>query len=261
MTTTATHAPGTFCWADLGTTDPAAAKRFYAALFDWSSEDRPMGNGQFYTMFDVGGRHIGALYPQPDDQKAAGIPPNWLSYLAVENADAAAARATQLGGKVCAAPFDVQEAGRMAVVQDPTGAVFAIWEARNHLGAGVIGEPGAICWNELMTSDVARAGEFYRGLFGWGENTMPMEKFTYTTFMRGDQMAGGMMPVLPEWGPMASHWGIYIQTDDVDASAARAGQLGATVVAPPADIPQVGRFAMIRDPQGGMFSLFKPLQR
>jgi len=260
MTVMATHAPGTFCWADLGTTDPAAAKRFYAGLFGWSFDDRPMGPDQFYTMCDIGGKHVAALYPQQDDERSAGIPPHWQAYIAVDSADKAAARATELGGKLLAPPFDVFEAGRMAVVQDPTGAVIALWEARNHAGAGMVGDPGAIVWNELATGDTAKAAAFYSGLFGWTGEEMKMEKFTYTTFKLGDQMAGGMMPILPEWRGMPPNWGIYFAVENVDASAAKAEQLGGTISSPPADIPGVGRFAVVRDPQGAMFSLFKPAQ-
>jgi len=126
MSTTATHAPGTFSWADLGTPDPAAAKRFYTGLFGWTFEDRPISDGEYYTIFDVGGKSVAALYNQMADQRAAGIPPHWLSYVSVESADQAASRAAELGGTVLAPAFDVMEAGRMAVVQDPTGGVLAV---------------------------------------------------------------------------------------------------------------------------------------
>jgi predicted enzyme related to lactoylglutathione lyase len=259
MTVIATHAPGTFCWADLGTTDTAAAKRFYTGLFGWSFEDRPMAGDEYYTMLELRGKHVGALYPQQEDERTAGIPPHWLCYIAVDSADKAAARAAELGGTVLAPPFDVLDAGRMSIIRDPEGAVVALWEARNHPGAGVLGEPGAMCWHELATRDTARAGDFYGALLGWTRETMPMEKFTYTVFRRGEQMAGGMMPIMAEWGAMPPNWGVYFAADDVDASAARAEELGGKICSPPTDIPGVGRFAVIQDPQGAMFSLFRPL--
>ena len=259
MTVTATHAPGTFCWADLGTTDTAAAKRFYTGLFGWSFEDRPMGD-QYYTMLELHGKHVGALYPQQEDERSAHIPPHWMCYIAVESADKTAARAAELGGTVLAPPFDVYEAGRMAIIRDPDGAVVALWEARNHPGAGVLGEPGAMCWHELATQNPERAGEFYGALLGWSREDMPMEKFTYTTFKRADQMAGGMMPILAEWGPMPPHWGVYFAVENVDDSAARVEELGGKICTPAADIPGVGRFAVVQDPQGATFSLFRPLQ-
>lgn len=258
MSTTATHAPGTFSWADLGTPDPAAAKRFYTGLFGWSFEDRPISDGEYYTIFDVGGKSVAALYNQMADQKAAGIPPHWLSYVSVESADQAAARAAELGGTVLAPAFDVMEAGRMAVIQDPTGGVLAVWEARKYPGAGVLGEAGALCWNELCTRDPARAAKFYGDLFGWGHEAMPMPGFEYTVFKRGDQPAGGAMPIQAEWGEMPPHWSVYFAVEDCDACAATATKLGGAVLSPPTDIPGVGRFAVLRDPQGANFSVLQP---
>lgn len=259
MTVTATHAPGTFCWADLGTADTAASKRFYTDLFGWSFEDRPMGNGQYYTMLELRGRPVAALHPQREDERSAGTPPHWLCYIAVESADQSAARAGELGGTVLAPPFDVFDAGRMSIIRDLDGAVVALWEARNHPGAGLLGEPGAMCWHELLTRDTARAGEFYGSLLGWTRESTPMEKFIYTMFKRGEQMAGGMMPILPEWGDMPPNWGVYFAVADVDATAARAEELGGKILSPAADIPGIGRFAVIQDPQDATFSLFRPL--
>lgn len=258
MSATAAHAPGTFSWADLGTTDPAAAKRFYTGLFGWSFEDRPISDGEYYTIFDVGGKSVAALYSQMADQRAAGTPPHWLSYVSVESADQAASRAAELGGTVLAPAFDVMEAGRMAVVQDPTGGVLAVWEARKYPGAGLLGEPGALCWNELYTRDPARAAEFYGDLFGWAHETMPMPGFEYTVFKRGGQGAGGAMPIQAEWGDMPPHWSVYFAVEDCDARAASAARLGGTVLRPPADIAGVGRFAVLQDPQGATFSVLQP---
>jgi predicted enzyme related to lactoylglutathione lyase len=257
MTTTITHAPGTFSWADLGTPDPAAARRFYTGLFGWGFEDRPISGGEYYTIFDVGGKSVAALYSQMADQRAAGVPPHWLSYVSVESADRSAARAGELGGSVLAPAFDVMEAGRMAVIQDPTGGFLAVWEPRAYPGAGLLGEPGALCWNELCTRDPARAGEFYGDLFKWGRETMPMPGFEYTVFKRGDQPAGGCMAIQPEWGEMPPHWDVYFAVEDCDACAATAGRLGGTVIKAPADIPGVGRFAVLRDPQGAVFSVLQ----
>ena len=258
MSTTATHAPGTFSWADLGTPDPAAAKRFYTGLFGWSFEDRPISNGEYYTIFDVGGKSVAALYNQMADQRAAGIPPHWLSYVSVESADQAATRAGELGGTVLAPAFDVMEAGRMAVIQDPTGGVLAVWEPRKSPGAGLLGEAGALCWNELCTRDPGRAATFYGALFGWAPEAMAMPGFEYTVFKRGDQPAGGAMPIQAEWGDMPPHWSVYFAVEDCDACAATATRLGGSVLTPPTDIPGVGRFAVLRDPQGANFSVLQP---
>src|SRR4051795_3797697 len=257
MSTTATHAPGTFSWADLGTPDPAAAKRFYTGVFGWGFEDRPISGGEYYTIFDVGGKSVAALYSQMADQRAAGVPPHWLSYVSVESADRSAARAGELGGSVLAPAFDVMEAGRMAVIQDPTGGILAVWEPRAHPGAGLLGEAGALCWNELCTRDPGRAATFYGGLFGWVDEAMAMAGFEYTVFKRGDQPVGGAMPIQPEWGDMPPHWSVYFAVEDCDACATSAGRLGGTVIKAPADIPGVGRFAVLRDPQGAVFSVLQ----
>ena len=252
-----THAPGRFCWADLGTTDPAGAKRFYTGLFGWSFEDRPMGDGSFYTMFLLNGKSVAALYPQDAQQQAMGIPPNWLSYIAVESAAQAAERTRGLGGTVLMDAFDVLDVGRMAMIQDPTGAVVALWEPRRHQGAEVIEEPNTLCWNELATTDTTRAGAFYSGLLGWQPERQQYGPIDYTIFKQGERMNGGMMEIAPDWGPVPPHWLVYFAVDDCDATAAAAGRLGGSVQMPPSDIPGVGRFAMLKDPQGATFAIIK----
>jgi predicted enzyme related to lactoylglutathione lyase len=242
---------------DLGTSDTAAAKRFYTGLFGWTVEDRPMGNGAFYTMLFSGGRSVAALYQQDSQQQAMGIPPNWLSYISVESADRSAALAGKLGGTVLMEPFDVLDVGRMAMIQDPTGAVVALWEPRTHQGAEVVEEPNTLAWNELETGDTARAAAFYAGLLGWGAESSHYGTTDYTIFRQGERMTGGMMAIPSEWGPVPPHWLVYFAVADCDAAAAGAERLGGTVTSPPMDIPSVGRFALIRDPQGAVFAVIK----
>src|ERR1700753_1018478 len=161
------YVPGTFCWVELATTDQAAAKEFYAALFGWVADDRPVGEGSYYSMQQLGGRQGAAIAGQPQEQRAAGVSALWHSYGWVADAEEAAARARELGGSVHAGPFDVMQAGRMAVLQDPQGAYFMLWEPREHRGAELVNAPGAFAWNELSTSDMGAAQSFYGGLFGW----------------------------------------------------------------------------------------------
>ncbi len=257
MTVVAAHAPGTFCWADLGTSDAAAAKRFYTGLFGWAFEDRPMGEGAYYTMFDVGGRSVAALYEQDAAMKAQGIPPSWLSYVSVENVERMAERTRELGGTVVLDPFDVFEVGRMTLVQDPTGAAVALWEPRTHIGAAIVGEPNTLCWNELTTDDPDRAAAFYTGLLQWETERQPMGDFVYTYFKQGERRNGGMMKIGPETGPVPPHWLVYFAVDDCDAKAAAASRLGGTVHLPPTDVPEVGRFALLEDPQGAMVAIIR----
>ncbi|HEX8691161.1 MAG TPA: VOC family protein [Longimicrobium sp.] len=260
MTVTATHAPGTFCWVDLSAHDAAAAKRFYPALLGWSVNDMKYGEAEHevYTMYEVDGRQVAASAAMGEDQKGMGVPPFWLSYVAVENADETAARAAELGGTVMAGPFDVLDAGRMAIVQDPTGAVFALWQAGRHQGAGLLGQPGALCWNELGTADPARARDFYTSLFGWGAQEMETVA-PYTMFAQGEQMVGGMYQLSPDM-QMPPCWLPYFAVDDADATAERVRELGGQVLMGPEDIPGIGRFVLIQDPQGAFFYVIKLAQ-
>lgn len=161
------HAPGGFCWIELGTTDQAAAADFYRQIFGWSAKDMPIGPEEVYTMFQLEGREAAAVYKLRPDQLSRGVPPHWNLYVAVESADATAARAGQLGGKLLAPPFDVFEAGRSAVLQDPTGATISLWQPNKNRGTGITASHGTLCWADLSTPDQVRAGEFYSGLFGW----------------------------------------------------------------------------------------------
>ncbi|MFL5493547.1 MAG: VOC family protein [Gemmatimonadales bacterium] len=256
MTVMETYAPGTFCWADLGTPDARAAKRFYTDLFGWQAEDRPAGADSYYTMFSVGGRWVAALYQQ-DAQPDQALSPHWLSYLSVEAAGPTAQRVRELGGTVVDEAFDVLDVGRMAVIRDPTGAVVALWEPRRHVGAGVVGEPGAPCWNELVTSDPDCAVAFYAGLLAWQCESHPMGGSTYTYCRRGETLTGGMRPIDIMDGSAMPHWLLYFSVDDCETASANAVSLGGKVVQPPTDVPEVGRFAILQDPQGAVFAVVR----
>lgn len=255
MQETVEFAPGTFCWVELGTTDGEAAKKFYTELFGWGFTDSPIGPSMVYTMLKLEGKDVGALYQMPGEMTSQGIPPHWLSYVSVTSADEAAKKAKELGGTLMKEPFDVFTVGRMAVVQDPTGAVFALWQAGTHKGAGVVNVPNSFCWNELATKDTAKAGDFYTGLFGWGKNVQQMGPMTYTSFTNDDRPAGGMFEEPPEMSNVPPHWLVYFAVNDTDAVLKKATELGATTIRPAMDIPGTGRFAIIQDPQGAVFGI------
>jgi uncharacterized protein len=251
------HAPGTFCWVELGTTDVAAAKKFYTAMLDWQYRDVPAGP-MIYSIAQRNGRDVGGLYELDADMRKQGVPPHFMSHIATANADETAKKAQQLGAQVVMPPFDVMDVGRMAIVRDPTGAVFAVWQARSHQGAGLLAEHGAMCWNELMTKDTGAARTFYTSLFGWGIREQDMGAAgTYTLFTQGDRQIAGMMMITPEMGPVPPNWGVYFDVDDADARAAKAKAGGATIIVPPQDIPNVGRFSMMMDPQGAAVAIIK----
>ena len=257
------HAPGAPCWVDLETTDQEAAKAFYGELFGWSYEDMPMDEAghQRYSMASLGGSYAAAIYTQQDEQRQMGIPPHWSVHLTVDDVDATAGRVTELGGNLLMEPFDVFESGRMAVLSDPTGAAVALWQPRNHVGAGVQYEPGAMVWCELMTTDPAAAAAFYTELLGLHSQSQTMEHgVEYTVLMAAGAPAAGLMALPDELRAMQipPHWSVYFQVADVDATVAAVTAGGGAVNMPPTDIATVGRIAFVRDPQGAGLGLMAP---
>jgi predicted enzyme related to lactoylglutathione lyase len=254
------HAPGSFCWIELATSDQNAAKKFYTALFGWAVQDMPMGPSDFYSMFSLQGRHTGAAYTMRPDQRAQGMPPNWLLYVATQNADESANRATQAGGTVHAPPFDVFDVGRMSVIQDPTGAVFAVWQAKSHAGIGIAGVDGTFCWADLNTPDAERAKRFYSDVFGWHIALGEHDTSGYLHIKNGDQFIGGIPPAAHRNPSAPPHWLIYFLASDCDAATAKATGLGAKVLMPAKTLENVGRWSIVADPQGAVFAIFQPIQ-
>ena len=243
------HAPGAFSWVDLATSDADGAKVFYGALLGWRFEDMPVPDSPPYSMATIDGRTVAAVYGKRDDAQ----PSAWLSYVTVDNADSSAARATELGATVISEPFDVLEAGRMAVLQDPTGAVFAVWQPKQSIGAQLVNDAGALTMNQLNTSDPGTAQSFYSGLFGWTFQQVASGEQAYWGINNGERLNGGMMPTPQGW-EIPSHWLAYFTTADLDASVAQVRELGGGVTIGPVPIP-AGRFAVATDPQGAGFAL------
>ena len=256
------HPPGTFNWPELSTSDQQAGVAFYRALFGWDVNEQPVGPGMVYSMFQMRGRDVAAAAGQRPEERQHHVPPHWNTYITVANADDAVKRAQELGAKVLAPAFDVMDAGRMAVLQDPTGAVFNVWQSNRHVGAKILREPGTLCWTELATNDTETAKKFYTSLFGWTEKTSTGGGMTYTEFNVGGTPQGGMMAMNDHMkaNGVPPHWLPYFQVADVDASAKKAAELGAQQFVPPTDIPGTGRFAVIRDPQGAAFAIYKSLR-
>ena len=256
------HAQGTPCWVDLATTDRTAAKAFYADLFGWDYQDNPMDEtGEiFYSMAMTDGSFVGGMYEQPEDQRQAGIPPHWMIHIAVDDVDAIAARVPGLGGTVGAPPFDVFDAGRMSIISDPAGAHVALWQAKQHIGAGVKSEPGAIIWCESLSNDPGAATAFYTELLGLESETLTLDDAEYTVFLSGGIGVAGTMAMPQHLREMSipSHWSVYFQVDDVEAVVEKAVASGGRVALPPKDIATVGRIAFLMDPQGAGFGLTAP---
>jgi uncharacterized protein len=243
------HPPGTISWSDLGTSDPEGAKTFYTSLFGWEAEDMPIPEGGTYTMLRKDGKDAAALSAAQE-----GMPPAWNAYVTVDSADDAAAKAGDLGATVIAEPFDVLDAGRMAVIQDPTGAFFSMWEPRRNIGAGVVNAPGALTVSQLNTGDPERAIEFYSGLFGWRRESVEGGNTPYWGLYNGERLAGGVMQMPPDMDA-PPHWLNYFGIESVDDAAGRIGELGGQIVMPPMEVPG-GSVLVAQDPQGAVFGLW-----
>jgi len=265
MPTMTAYANGTFCWPELGTTDTKAAFAFYKELFDWGINELPMPDGSVYAMLKKGSDDAGAMYTLMPDMVKQGVPPHWMSYVAVDDADATAAKVKANGGTVVMGPMDVKPdgnmlIGRMAVCQDPEGATFSLWQAGLHIGANVVNEHGALCWNELYTRQPDAALAFYKAVFGWGFNPMPMgDGPPYQIALVGERPNGGIMAMQPGMD-FPPNWLVYFAVDDCDARLEKAKKGGGEVLMGPMDAGGIGRFAVLKDPQGAVFAIIKLAQ-
>jgi predicted enzyme related to lactoylglutathione lyase len=258
MATIDKHAPGSPCWFELSTNNQTAAKTFYSDLFGWTIADSPMGPDAVYTMFQIDGLDVGACCTLQPEQLTHGVPPNWAVYIAVDNADATAEKITAAGGTVMAPPFDVMDFGRMAVLADPAGAVFCIWQAMTNIGVRVGGVMHTVGWIELSTTNEAGAASFYGDVFGWkvtngkGAAAGPND---YGHIENSGAMIGGIPPATMRDPNTPPHWMIYVEVADAAAMTEKARSLGATVCMGPMDIGENGTISVLSDPQGGYFAL------
>jgi len=257
------HKPGSFCWIELATTDQNAAKKFYSSLFGWNVNDMPMGPEGVYTIFRLEGQDAAAACTLRKEQLDQHVPPHWMLYIAVASVDATANRVAPLGGKLLAPAFDVFEAGRMAVLQDPTGATFCIWQAKGNKGTGIAGVDGTLCWADLSTPDPARAGKFYSDLFGWKitADTDDNPPSGYSHIQNGEAFIGGIPPTKHRSPNTPAHWLPYFHAENCDATAAKAKQLGAKFYVEPMTMEDVGRWAVVADPQGATFAIFQSMRK
>lgn len=260
---------GVPCWIDTSQPDPDAAAEFYGGLFGWEFEDAmPAGAPGRYLIARLRGGDVAAVSSPPEDAPGQAV---WNTYIWVEDADDAAAKARAAGGGVLSDPFDVMEAGRMAVLADPDGAVFFVWQAREHRGARIVNEPGSLNFNVLNTRDPEAARRFYGAVFGWTTLDLGNGEF-WTLRAYGDYLeeltpgtrertadlgAAGfedaVAAIAPADADTPAHWSVTFSTADADATAARAAELGGSVVVAPVDAPY-SRLTVLRDPQGATFS-------
>jgi predicted enzyme related to lactoylglutathione lyase len=248
------YEPGTFCWVGLATSDPASAKAFYTALFGWQAEDIEAGAAGIYTTLRLGGKEVAILYMQQPEARTAGAPPHWTSYVSVEDAEATAARAGELGGAaVFRAPFDVLDAGRVAAIRDPTGAIVSLWQPRSRIGATLVNDVGALCWNELATTDVGRAKLFFGELLGWEYET---DDSGYVSIRNVGRLNGGIREQTEQERGSPPNWLPHFTVASTDEAARRAEHMGGRTLLPTTEV-HIGRFAVIADPQGAPFAVFE----
>jgi uncharacterized protein len=242
---------GTPCWIDGMVPDLQVGRDFYAGLFGWEMVDTGPESGG-YTIARLSGRPVAGIGEPPPDNE---MPPVWTTYIAVDDVDAIAARARELGGKVFMEPMDVMDEGRMAIVADPTGAVFGLWQQRNHRGAEIYNEPGALTWNECMTRDYSRAGKFYTDLFGYTADEVGDDGMKYSVLYLDGSPIGGLGELGADMpADIPPHWMSYFAVADADDTVKRASELGGQVRMPPMDTPY-GRLAVLAGPQGEVFAV------
>jgi uncharacterized protein len=253
---TPTYAPGTPMWVDVTSPDVAASARFYGQLFGWTSQDTGEESGH-YTLFFKDGKMVAAASPPMNP----GQPPVWSTYIATANAEETAKKVTDAGGKVLMAPMAVMDQGTMAVFQDPTGAVFGVWQPAKHKGAELVNQPGSFSWNELATRDMNAAKNFYPKVFGWTPKSNPTpDGGEYTEWLiKGKSIAGGMSMGQNYPPNVPPNWLVYFTVTNTDDTVKRAQQTGGKLMTGPVDIPQ-GRFAVLTDPQGAAFAVIQLAQ-
>jgi hypothetical protein len=255
------YPPGTPCWVDLSTPDAGASGVFYGGLLGWEMHSPPGLDVSAYAFFvpagapasEASARVVAGLMPFTGGERPAA----WNTYVSVTDADATAALVSEAGGQVLVPPLDVNGQGTMAMFADDQGAMIAAWKPKAFAGAGLVNEPGCLCWNELACRDTAAAARFYGRVFGWQADTSQMGPMTYTEWRLDGRPVGGMVHMDEDWPEgIPPHWMVHFAVADCDAAAARTEELGGQVRVPPTDVPP-GRFAVVADPHGAAFTIIK----
>ncbi|HLW55487.1 MAG TPA: VOC family protein [Candidatus Angelobacter sp.] len=252
------HPPGSFCWLELATTDQKSAKSFYSLLFGWSSNEFPIGEGEMYTIFQLKGRDAAAGYTMRKEQRTQGIPSHWMLYISAASADQTQEKARQAGGTILQPAFDVAQNGRMAVLKDATGAIFSVWQPNQTQGIAIANEDNSFCWADLNTSAADRASKFYSSVFGWKFEKSQHDSSGYLHIKNGEQFIGGIPPLEPGEAHLPPHWLAYFMVADAEATQKKAADLGAKILMPAHKMEGVGTWAIVADPQGAVFAVFKP---
>ncbi len=248
---------GRFAWHELVTPDVKGAMSFYGGLFNWIFRESYRGEGETYRGFGVPGMALGGF---ADNVPGGGRPAHWLPYVTVEDADRSAEDARKMGGLVVSPPRSVPGFGRTAVMEDPTGARFAVLSSGDPDEELPQGDPapGTFVWNDVLSRKPEEAGKFYCAIAGWQLFTMDMGKEgTYYLLRRGEANEGGII-LKPAEAEGPSQWLPYVSVRKVEQSCVAAAELGGSVHVPPSDLHGAGLYAVIGDPSGALLALFQP---
>ena len=251
------YASGSPSWADLLSHDGEASKNFYTNLFGWEFQDHTIDENAVYTMYTYNGKATCASAVAYPGSGQENLPAHWSVYVTVDDLEAATERARAAGGTVIAEPFDVMDVGRMSIIQDRQGAFLRLWLPKLHPGAEIIGEPNALSWFELATTDTESAGDFYRQVLQVEVGPDPDTPFPYTLMTVNGNPAAGIIQIGEDWGPVPPNWGVYFGVSDVDATVAKAQELGGSVVVEATDIADFARFSVLRDAEGAVFAVIR----
>ena len=257
MTKLVKNKPGDFCWMELITPNLSTSKQFYAKLFGWQTHSHLMPNGGEYTMLNINGDDIVSAFELTDQMREEGASPDWSSYIYTDDVDATAKEAIKLGGYILHGPFDIMHYGRMAVIQDPSGAIFNLWKPYSIAEKQPTKKThGMFSWNELLTDDFDRSVLFYSALLGWDilEQEFPGD-FKYSIMMNGDEPVAGIMDKTPACKSLPTNWSVYFTTKNLDKTVHDATELGGKTCCEPVDIENFGRITMLKDPEKVNFSI------
>jgi predicted enzyme related to lactoylglutathione lyase len=214
----------------------------------------PTDSGGVYSMAQLEGYNVAGMGPLDPSMQEQGVPPFWTAYVKHDDVDGVAARAADAGGTVMFPPIDVMDAGRMTMIHDPVGAAFGVWQPREHIGAQLVNIPNTLTWNELQTPAIDAARSFYAAVFNW---TYDVDENGYVVAKADGRMQAGMMQLTEEMAHVPPNWSVYFLVEDVQAAAAKVGQLGGSLLVPVTTAGEVGKFCVAQDPQGAIFSIIE----
>lgn len=237
---------GEFCWVELATENTVNSKEFYKNLFGWNAVDHQVDETEVYSMFQLEKKNLGACYKLCGEMKEMGVSPHWGSYVAVDSVDDVVGKVVPNGGKIINEPMDIPEAGRMSIIQDPTGAVLGLWQAGNHIGSKLKNENNTFCWNELATTDTEKCSKFFKNVLGWESKVENFGDMVYTTFKMNGNQIGGMYNITEEMGSIPPHWLVYFKVEDCEKYIKKAMNIGAELIMPTTEIEKVGKFAVLK---------------